>query len=394
MAAEFTKLEGVYSKGIYAGIKRNPNKKDLCFIYVPEACASAAVFTKNKFAASCVDYSKDCFNKNTVKAVVINSGNANAATGEQGYNNTKKMSEFAAEKLSLSPSEVVVASTGIIGEQLAIEKVLKGLNTLLEDKTAKDATSTAEAILTTDLTLKSVHLEKEIAGTTYTVSGISKGSGMIAPNMATMLGFLVTDVKISNQDLKELFSIANDDSFNMITVDNDTSTNDMAMIFATGEKEIDLSTHREEYLSLLKEACIVLAKKIVEDGEGSKRVLEIEVQKAKSKDEAKAIALSIANSPLVKTAMHGADPNWGRIMAAAGKTPDVSLDPNISELFLQGVQVFKDGSPTLEDRKSVSSLLEVPEVKILLVLNQGSESATAWGCELTKGYIDINTAYS
>lgn len=394
MTAKFTNLSGVYSKGIHSGIKKSADKKDLSFIYVPEAFSSAAVFTLNKFAASCVSYSKDCFKKGTVKAVVINSGNANAATGEQGSNNTLKIAETAAKKLGLKREEVAVASTGIIGEQMPIDNILLGLNSLLENPKVKDAESTAEAILTTDLCAKSVHLEKEIAGKVYTVSGITKGSGMIAPNMATMLGFLVTDVKINASDLHQLFSKAVADSFNMITVDNDTSTNDMALIFATGEKELDLTKYRAEYFELLREACIVLAKKIIEDGEGSKRVIEITVQKAKTEDEAKRIALSIANSPLVKTAMHGADPNWGRIMAAAGKTPDVALDPDCAELFLQGVEVFKNGRPSLEDRKSVSSLLQTSEVKVELVLNQGEASATAWGCELTKGYIDINTAYS
>lgn len=394
MTAKFANLKGVYSRGIHSGIKKNAAKKDLSFIYVPEACASAAVFTLNKFAASCVSYSKSCFDNGVVKAVVINSGNANAATGEQGFNNTVQMAKVTAKKLGLKPEEVAVASTGIIGEQMPIETVLTGLNSLLEDPKAKDAESTAEAILTTDLCAKSVHLEKVIAGTSYTVSGITKGSGMIAPNMATMLGFLLTDVKISSSELAKLFSKAVSDSFNMITVDNDTSTNDMALIFATGEKDLDLTKHGAEYFDLLKEACIVLAKKIIEDGEGSKRVIEITVLKANTEDEAKRIALSIANSPLVKTAMHGADPNWGRIMAAAGKTPNVALDPDCAELFLQGVEVFKNGRPSLEDRKSVSSLLRVSEVKVELILNQGSASATAWGCELTKGYIDINTAYS
>jgi len=395
MSESFTNLKGVYGGATEAGIKA-AGGLDLSYIYIPEAAGSAAVFTKNHFCAAPVTYSKACFASGVVKAVVINAGNANACTGELGMKNTVATAQHAAELLGLSQNEVAIASTGIIGVQLPMPKVEAGLATLLKNKNKQDGTAVAKAILTTDLKAKTSFITRTIDGQEITVSGITKGSGMIAPNMATMLAFVVTDASIDSVTLQSLLSDSVSNSFNMITVDSDTSTNDVVMLFSTGEKKINLQSAavREEFLTLLREACTDLAKQIVIDGEGAEKLITVSVSTAASEADARKVALSIANSPLVKTAIHGADPNWGRILMAAGKVPDVQLDQTKAALFVCGVEIVKNGMPLAFDRKSLSQQLSAQSVTIDLQLNVGSSSATAWGCDLTKGYIDINTAYS
>lgn len=394
MTKHITDIDGVFGDGVNSGIK--PEKLDLAYIYVPDCYASAGTFTRNKFAAPCVAYTKQCLERNTLKAIVVNSGNANAGTGVDGYQDTVKTAELAANFLDLHPEEIGIASTGIIGKRLPMDKVASGLEKLLANGTkTRKGNRVAHAILTTDLIDKQVYAETKIGGKKIAIAGITKGSGMIAPNMATMLGFLVANVRIPQHELQPLLHRAVDDTFNMISVDTDTSTNDMVLLLSTGAETLDVSTgERQAFLDLLTEVCRELALKIVRDGEGATKVIEVIVQSAVSKDEARRIAKNIVDSPLVKTAIHGADPNWGRVLAAAGKDPSVTLDTETLVLSFAGVNVFSKGAPLPINRDEVRKKLSGDTVKIVLDLHCGSESATAWGCDLTKGYIDINVQYS
>ncbi len=395
MSQPITNISEVFGSGINCGIKNL--KLDLGYLFIPNCVGSAGVFTKNRFVAPCLTYTKENQKNNVLKALVVNSGNANAATGVQGYENAKKTAEVAATLLNLKPSEVAIASTGIIGKQLPIDKITTGLDSMLkEDTKLQKGELFAEAILTTDLTKKEVFLTKSIDGVSVTVAGVTKGSGMIAPNMATMLGFIVTDVSVSSTELQKILTSATEDSFNMVSVDTDTSTNDMVLAFSTGEKKLDLSNkeNKNRFVALFLEACQTLAKMIARDGEGATRFIEVTVKNAADRKIAKKMALAIVNSPLVKTAICGADPNWGRVLMAAGKYPELGLVPEKAVLSFAGNEVYAAGKPLTIDRQAISNDMNKPEVSITLDLNLGRESAVAWGCDLTHRYIDINVDYT
>lgn len=394
IAGCLTRVDGVYASAIAAGIK--PGRKDLSYIYVPDAQASAGVFTKNAFAAACVAYSRECLERGPIKAVVINAGNANAATGELGLRNAQETAEIGAQLLGLSPYQVAVASTGIIGKQLPMDLMRAGLQSLLANPRQQDGRAVAEAIMTTDLVPKEAFRQISIDGGTVTLAGIAKGSGMIAPNMATMLGFVVSDVAISQEHLQPLFRRAISRSFNMISVDTDTSTNDMVLHITNGKSGVPLSSPEalEAYERALTDICIDLAKQIARDGEGATKLISAHVTGAHTEDEAQRIALSIINSPLVKTAIHGADPNWGRVAMAIGKTADVHLQPDLVCISFAGFEVFRRGAPLAFDREAVRAGLSSAEVLIAVDLGLGTGCAYAWGCDLTKGYIDINVDYN
>ena len=383
---EFTDIKGVYAKGIHCGVKTDKNKLDLCLIYVPNAFSSAGVFTRNKFRAACVDYNEASLKDSTTKAILVNSGNANAATGKEGVENCNLCAETVAKGLNIKSSEVLLASTGIIGVQLPIDNILSGIKNLTKEPKCKEANSAAEAILTLDTrTKKSFHKKNELV-----VSGFAKGAGMISPNMATMLGFVFTNIKLSSVQLKNKLQLSCDKSFNMISVDTDTSTNDLVTIISTGEVE----AKEEDFQELLDLCCIDLAKQIAGDGEGAEKLIEANITNAASEKEAKIVAKNIINSPLVKTAIHGNDPNWGRLIMAAGKEPSVKFDSKEIEVYLVGRKVFSNGAPADFNRAELQELLKSEEVKIDINLNNGTSGATAWGCDLTKKYIEINTDYN
>jgi len=390
-----TNLRGVYASGISAGIKSN-GKKDLAFIFVPSAYGSAGVFTRSAFAAPPLTLTKQSMKKNTLKALIVNSGNANAGTGAAGLRDAKETTRIAAKLLGIKPSEIAVASTGVIGKPLPMDTVRAGLQKLLKNPMAQNGDAAAKAIMTTDLTQKQVFMSTSIGGQRITVAGCAKGSGMIAPNMATMLGFLVTDAKIDSPTLQRSLRRAVDDSFNMTSVDTDTSTNDMVTVFSTGlkGKKITSSADKAAFTALLTKACQHLAKLIAADGEGATKLIEVEVTGAKSEKEARRIALNVVNSPLVKTAIHGADPNWGRVLAAAGKDPSLTVDPKRVDLTFAGASVMKRGKIVAHNRDKIRKLLSVRDVPIRLNLNVGKGAARAWGCDLTHGYVDINVSYN
>jgi glutamate N-acetyltransferase/amino-acid N-acetyltransferase len=378
-----------------AGIK-STGKKDLAFLFVPDAYGSAGVFTQSAFAAPPVELSRKALQHGTIKAVIVNAGNANAGTGKKGLRDAKETAAITAKLLGISPSEVAVASTGVIGKPLPMERIRSSLPKLLANPKATDGGAAAQAILTTDLTRKEVYCTGKVGGEPITVAGFAKGSGMIAPNMATMLGFLVTDAKVSSATLKKLLKQAADASFNMTSVDTDTSTNDALIVLATGKKgpRITSAKHQQEFLALLTQACCILARSIAADGEGATKLIEVKVHGARNLREARCIAKNIVSSPLVKTAIHGADPNWGRVLAAAGKDPAARVDPNKVDLTFAGAPVMRRGVIMAHNRQAIHKLMSGKEVHIHLHLHLGKASATAWGCDLTHGYVDINVSYS
>ncbi|MFC1771126.1 bifunctional glutamate N-acetyltransferase/amino-acid acetyltransferase ArgJ [Candidatus Margulisiibacteriota bacterium] len=390
-----TDLNGVYASGIHCGIK--PKDKDLAFIYVPDAYSSAGVFTKNRFAAPCVSYTKNCLKKTTLKAVIINSGNANAATGKLGEVNNKKIAQSAAKCLGLSSSQVGVASTGIIGEQLPIELITKGVNSLLKDPLVKQGGLAAKSILTTDTRTKTVFVQKKVNNKTIYIAGMSKGVGMIAPNMATTLSFLVTNARIEKKFLQEALIEAVNNSFNIMSVDTDTSTNDMVLILSTGEEQCQISSvsERSAFKELLLEACEDFTKQIISDAEGATKFIEAKVKGAVNKKQAQIVARNIINSPLIKTSVYGGDPNWGRVVMAAGKDPNVKMDLNKTDLSFGNKQILKQGSlvPSL-DIKGLKKYLKGKTIIIEVNLNIGQADAKAWGCDMSEQYIALNTEYS
>ena len=392
MKKYFTEIEGVFAGGLNCGIKSG--KMDLAFFYVPESYSSAGVFTTNKFAADCVNFNRENISKG-IKFFVVNSGNANAVTKHAREANNK-IAKKAAELLSISESEVGIASTGIIGVELPYEKIISGLEVALKNPKIKSGDLAAKAILTTDTIEKSVFYEAEVAGQKLQIGGICKGAGMISPNMATMLGFVFTNLKISSQDLQASLKTAVDKSFNMVSVDTDTSTNDMVIAISSGTLEADLSDKKiqETFDKLLQQACEDLAKMIARDGEGATKLLEAKVRGASSQKEADLVAKSVINSPLIKTAVHGADPNWGRIIMAIGKVPDTNIVAEKVAVRLQNVKVLEHGFPVAFDRAYLIAELKKESIQIDINLNIGDFEATAWGCDLTHGYIDVNVAYN
>jgi len=389
----FSCYEGLFVDGFRSGIKEEG--LDLAYFYLPTCFSSAGVFTENLFRASSVDYSAGIFKSNLVKGVVVNSGNANAATGIAGAQATQAIAAAFAEKVGLAANEVAVASTGIIGKPLPVSLILNTIDALDAKNLSCQPDRAATAILTTDLVPKIAHAAFQIGGKTASISGMTKGSGMVAPNMATVLGFLVTDLAVPNPILQSLFCEVIAETYNMVSVDNDTSTNDMVLIFSTGK--IPFSGSAED-ICLFRDAlylvCEDLGKKIARDGEGATKLIEVEVVGAASLDEARAIAKQVVNSPLVKTAMHGEDPNWGRIVAAACKDKQKRMYPDRLSLYIQNKLIFENGSPTDFERSALKLLLKTETIHIRLELNIGEASSKAWGCDLSHGYVDINTCYN
>ena len=394
MAQSMSDITGVYATAIAAGIKSKG--LDLGLLYVPDAVASAAVFTQHKFKASSVSYTQKCSKRYTLKAMIINSGNANAVTGKQGNIDTKAMATQTATLLGINPNEVGVASTGIIGKPLPMQVIQKGITTLCNQKEKKEGSRLAKAILTTDLVTKATFKQAKIGKKVIQIAGITKGSGMIAPNMATTLGFLVTNAKMSQETLQHCLTKAIDKSYNMLSVDTDTSTNDMVVCFASGEYAINQYDPAQinAFQNLLDEACIDLAMQIAKDGEGATKLIEVQVINAARYQDAREIAKQVCDSPLVKTAIHGEDPNWGRLIMAIGKNHTLKINPDKIKLKLGSEIIVKEGQPVNIDRKRLKTHLQADKVIITVDCMIGKATATAWGCDLTKGYIDINTDYN
>ena len=388
--------------GFTAGAARGEIKTlgpDVALLAATAGTSAAAVFTTNRVKAAPVLVSAQHLNSANPRAIVVNAGNANCCTGARGTQNARQMASLAARKLGLKTEEVLVCSTGIIGHQLPLEKVENAINKIELSRDAATDESTARAFMTTDLVPKFIAARARIGGKIVTVGGQSKGVGMIGPNMApltlhaTMLAFLTTDAQIEKSRLQALLERVVARSFNSVTVDGDTSTNDTAILLASGASGAQINDENEaEFFELLEFICVALAKKIARDGEGAQHLIEIRVAGAQTPEDAQKIALTIANSPLVKTAIFGRDPNWGRIAMAAGRA-GVAFDASRLSFSLGGVAMFENGEPLDFDLKAAEAALENENVAIDLSLGEGQASWTAWTCDFSYEYVKINAEY-
>ncbi len=390
-----TAAAGFKAAGISCGLKNG--KKDLAVIYSERVARAAGVFTRNLVCAAPVKQCRSNLN-NPIRMILVNSGNANACTGERGRIDAWSMAEKSAAGLGLEPSQVMVCSTGVIGVPLPMAKINTGIGLALEDlRPGEEADlDVARAILTTDTRTKQVAYRCKIPGGDFHLGGVAKGSGMICPNMATMLAFITTDVKIARPLLQELFFEAVNRSFNVITVDGDTSTNDTALILANGAQDKVEITEKSELLDtfkkLLEQVCRELAYMIVEDGEGLTKVITLILKGARDEESARTLSRSVLNSPLVKTAFYGEDANWGRILAALGYA-GVDIDPDKVDIFIGPYQVAENGGAILFDEEKMKKALREREVTVSVDLKQGPVELTAWGTDMSHEYISINSDY-
>lgn len=393
-----TKVKGIKCAGVRAGLKQSGYDVALITSEVPGNVA--AVFTKNKIIAEPLKVTKKHVENGRAQAFVINSGNANACTGKEGTEAAVEMARYTAKLLKINMEDVIVASTGIIGEKFPIRKVSKGIknasNVLAE--CAVSDNNTAEAILTTDTVTKKTVKTIRVNNKTINIAGIAKGSGMIHPDMGTMLAFIVSDINIEQSLLNKCFRDAVDQSFNMITVDGDTSTNDMAVVLCNGlAGNEQVNNEKDQLYGLFKQAlgevCISLAKMIVADGEGVTKFIEYQVKGASDIISAKKVIRTIAGSSLVKTAFFGKDPNWGRIIAAAGRA-GVGLDLNDLDLYIGKHCLLLKGCPQIFNMKELKRELEEKNIFVTLHLNNGAFEATGWGPDLTTEYVNFNAAYT
>lgn len=387
---------GFVSQGVCAQIK-NKNKKDLAILFSQKKCQTAGVFTTNRVRAACIDLNRSHLEDGMAQAIIVNSGNANACTGEQGWEDAVAMSQTGAAMLNIHPLDTLVASTGVIGVYMPMEKVTQGIEMAAGSLSRDGGSAAAQAIMTTDLTQKEVAVEIQVGGKTAYIGAIAKGSGMIHPNMATMLAFITTDVAISSAALQVALKETVDQSFNMVSVDRDTSTNDMTVIMANGMAENnEISDVDSEDYKIFQEAlafvCVKMAKMIARDGEGANHLIEVEVRNASNQKVARTIARSVTSSNLTKAAVFGEDANWGRILAAAGYS-GAEFDPDRVDIFLGEEQMAENGMGLVFDEDKARAELQKDTVSIILDLKAGTASATAWGCDLSYEYVRINAAY-
>ncbi len=381
------------ASGVNCGVRRY--RPDIGLIISEVDCVTAGVFTLNEMKAAPITYCQKILPSSEIRALVTNSGQANAATGNQGVELNLQMISAVAKELNIKNDQVLAASTGVIGHQLMIDKIEAAIPELV-DRATEVAENFALAILTTDLVPKSVTTQVELSTGTVRITGICKGSGMIHPNMGTMLGYLLTDAKISPDLAQSLLKQVNDVSFNMISVDGDCSTNDCVFLMANGASEAEVLSEFDilTFKNSLQEVSQFLAQSIAADGEGASKLLEVEIQNAPNLELAKKAARGVTLSPLIKTAMHGEDPNWGRILARLGaeKVPVEALQK--MTLKIQGQILYAKGTPQSFDRDAVKQLLKQSKIKIEVDLQSGTDSAVAWGCDLSKKYVEINTEYT
>lgn len=395
IAGGITAPLGFMATGVHCGIRKA--KKDVALIVSDVPATVAAVFTLNKTQAAPIVLNKLLMKKSSkCKAVIANSGNANACTGERGMNDAWAMINTAAEALQIPADQLLVASTGVIGQYLPIEKVLSGIKEAASSLSPTGSMSAAEAIMTTDTFSKECAVSLAIDGIEIKIGGIAKGSGMIAPNMATMLGFITTDAAISVKALRKIFRFGVNRSFNRISVDGDMSTNDMAVVMANGlagNKEIVEGTPQfEQFSAALEYVMVKLSKLIARDGEGATKLIEVEVMGATTEKQALQAARSVANSNLVKTAMHGEDANWGRILAAIGYS-GINFQPNDVELAINDLPFLNKNYGIVLDEVKAKLALSQENISVRIDLNQGEKSAKFWTCDLSKEYVHINASY-
>lgn len=387
---------GFKAAGIRAGVKPGSDKEDIALVYSERAASGTAVYTTNRVYAAPIDVDREHLGNGTAQAVVLNSGNANACTGEQGLADAQRMCQLVAEGLRLPAEEVLVCSTGVIGVPMPMEVIEKGIGEAVGALAKDGGAAAARAIMTTDTVPKSFAVELEIGGKTVRVGGMAKGAGMIAPNMATMLSVITTDAELPSDLLQEMLGKAVRRSFNCITVDGDMSTNDTVIVLANGAAGVALEAgtpEAETFYEGLEEVCRQLARMLARDGEGATKLISIGVRRATNEAEARQVGLSVANSNLVKTAVFGNDPNWGRILCAAGYA-GVELDPEQAEVSLCGTVIFKNGAGQPFDEKELSAAMQSEEIPIEIDLAQGEAEAEIFTCDLSYEYVRINAEYT
>ena len=388
-------IKGFKFAGIAAGIKKNGGK-DLGLIYGDGPLSVAGLFTSSSIKAAPVLLDMERIKGGTARAVIVNSGNANACTGGAGMEDALATSNFLAAELGALDKEILVSSTGVIGQKLPVNKIKAAIPELVASLDYAKARDFAEAIMTTDSFPKMHLIKRQIKGKDVTIGGVAKGAGMISPKMATMLSYIMTDASISSHMLAHALKVAADASFNSITVDGDMSTNDTVIALASGASEAEIvegETGHLEFISMLKELMIELAKMIVRDGEGATKLVELKVQGADSKEDAKKAAIKIANSPLVKTAFYGEDANWGRIAAALGGA-DIKLEESKLDIWFDDVCIVKGGLFEGEElEEEATKRMKKKEICLTVNINMGPHEATLWTCDFTHDYIKINAEY-
>ncbi len=406
VAGGITAPKGYQAAGIAAGLKTS-GALDLALIVSETEAIAAGVFTTSQVRAACVDYCRQILQEGrSMRAILCNAGQANAGTGEAGWQDAMDCAQQLASRLNISPQEILLASTGVIGQRIKMEELIQALPQLVSAASVDGGADAATAITTTDLVAKEIALETIIEGRPVRIGGIAKGSGMIHPNMATMLAFITCDAVVSSQLWQEMLKRAVDKSFNQITVDGDTSTNDCVIAFANGQSRTSAITkvgkNASQLEAMLTEVCQYLAKAIARDGEGATCLIEVKVSGALSNQAAETVAKTIAGSSLVKSAVFGRDPNWGRIAAAAGRA-GVKFHQDELDIKLGEITLMDNGQPQEFDRAAASNYLkqaaegeylQTDTVLIDVNLGGGSGVGTAWGCDLTYKYVEINAEYT
>ena len=394
--ADLLPVDGVKLASTACGIKNN-GKDDLVVLSFEAGSVCAATFTRNAFCAAPVNVARNHLKLKPPRAFLVNSGNANAGTGKQGLRDAEQSCGWLAEKLGCDSDEVLPFSTGVIGEALPMEKLQRGIAQSTPQLQATNWLDAAHGIMTTDIVAKAVSRQVEINGETITLTGIAKGSGMIKPDMATMLCFIATDARIDAALLQQYLNAAVDKSFNAITVDGDTSTNDACMLVATGKTQTRLvagEANATVFYEALERVCMTLAQAIVRDGEGATKFVTVSIEQAGSVEEARQVAYTIAHSPLVKTALFASDPNWGRILAAVGRSGLAALDVEKVTIFLGDVCIVRDGGKSESyTEEQGQRVMNEAEITIRVELGRGESEATIWTTDLSHDYVTINSEY-
>jgi glutamate N-acetyltransferase/amino-acid N-acetyltransferase len=394
---EFYPVSGCRLGIASAGIKK-PGRKDLVVLELAEGSHVAGIFTRNRFCAAPVTLTRQNMAQAASRYLLINTGNANAGTGEKGMADARACCEALAREAGVDVAQVLPFSTGVIGEPLPVDKIVKGIPAALDNLSENHWAEAASGIMTTDTRPKGATRRLELNGKTVTISGISKGAGMIRPNMATMLGFIATDAAVEPELLDALASELGEKSFNRITIDGDTSTNDACMLIATGASDADTITRGSANLAAfraaLEEVFLELAHAIVRDGEGATKFVTIDVSQAASQQEALDVAYTVAHSPLVKTALFASDPNWGRILAAVGRAGIEDLDLNRPVIWLGDVCLVRDGGRADDySEERGQAVMDQEEITIRIELGRGPVNETVWTCDFSHDYVTINAEY-
>ena len=392
MSINLLEVKGVKCSSIASGIKKN-GQLDLSLVSLTKGSNTAAVFTQNIFCAAPVIVAKNHLNSN-IEALLINSGNANAGTGEKGLEDSYKTCEYLAQELNILPEQVLPFSTGVIGELLPLKAFKSNINLLVSSLTKEGLSKVASGILTTDLVEKSYSTSINVGGKTVNLSGIAKGSGMIRPDMATMLSFIVSDISASSDELQDCLTNAVNQSFNRITVDGDTSTNDACTLSATNQSGVQLSQCKDEFQKALNLVSKQLAHMIVKDGEGATKFVEIKIEGLESSEDCLEVAYTVAHSPLVKTALFASDANWGRILAAVGRAKVNGLSIENINIFINDLQVIDSGEKSTAYTEELGSAeMQKSEIVIRVNLGTSDSSESVWTTDLSYDYVKINAEY-